>query len=96
MFYNSQQQIQGLYINDHMRWLYLKNAISHVKALRDVNHCGMDRHVMGCPGFSYDNILSIDVKLAITNIDEHHSTNLTCDIKMLIDSPPNKEVAILE
>jgi hypothetical protein len=31
--YNSQQQIPELYINDHMRQLYLQNAVSHVKAL---------------------------------------------------------------
>jgi hypothetical protein len=36
------------------------------------------------------------VKLAATNIDEHRLTKLTRDVNMLMDDPPNEEVAILE
>jgi hypothetical protein len=52
--YNSQQQIPELYINDHMRQLYLQKAVSHVKPLQDVNNPKTDRLVTGAPGFSYD------------------------------------------
>jgi hypothetical protein len=45
--YNSQQRIPELYINDHMRRLYLQNAVSHVKPLRDVNDRKTDWLVMG-------------------------------------------------
>jgi hypothetical protein len=93
--YNSQQRIPELYINDHMRQLYLQNAVSQVKALRDVNDRETDQLVMGCPGFSYDEYL-IAVKSAATNIDEHRSTKSTRDINMLMNDPPNDEAAILE
>jgi hypothetical protein len=36
-----------------MRQLYLQNAVSHIKPLRDVNDRETDRLVMGGPGFSY-------------------------------------------
>jgi hypothetical protein len=93
--YNSQQRIPELFINDHMRQLYLQNAFSNVKALREVNDCKKDRLVMGGPGFLYDEYL-IAVKLAATNIDEHQLTKSTRKVNMLMDDPPNEEVAILE
>jgi hypothetical protein len=93
--YNSQQRIPELYINDHMRRLYLQNAVSTVKGFREVNDRKTDRLVMGGPGFSYDEYL-IAVKLAATNIDEHQSTKSTRDVNMLMDDPPNEEVAVLE
>jgi hypothetical protein len=49
---------------------------------------------MGGPGFSYDEYL-IAVKLAAINIDEHQSTKSTRDVNMLMDDPPNEEVAVL-
>jgi hypothetical protein len=98
--YNSQQRIPQLTINEHMQRLYLQNAVSNVRNLREVNDRETDRLVMGGPGFGYHEYLTA-LKSAATNIDEHRSTKSTRDVNMLTDDiidyePLSEESALIE
>ena len=89
--YNKQQAHPDLHINWHQRPTYLQNAISPVKALRDVADRETDRLVLGGPPFTYEQYMEA-LKSAASRIDEGRVGRSKREINMTQrDHEPVKE-----